>query len=69
MSVESVGEPARQSPVARRAGPADVAALVRMRGLMLADMGLVDSPDEGAWREPAVAWFTRRLAERDEFAA
>jgi ribosomal protein S18 acetylase RimI-like enzyme len=55
--------------VARRAGPEDAAALVRLRGLMLADMGLIAAPDEGAWQEPALAWFAGRLADRDDFAA
>ncbi|MEO3750628.1 GNAT family N-acetyltransferase [Streptomyces sp. B6B3] len=67
--IEPTAAPATRPTVTRRAGPGDVAALVRLRGLMLTDMGLVDSPDEGAWRELAVAWFAGKLGDRDEFAA
>ena len=51
----------------RRAGPSDAAALVRLRGHMLAAMGAdVASPDWAAACEQA---FVRRLQEPDRFAA
>ncbi|MEV1205809.1 hypothetical protein, partial [Microbispora rosea] len=55
--------------VVRRAGAADAAALVRLRAVMLEDMG-ADIGDESApWRATAEAWFTRRLGDPGDFAA
>lgn len=53
----------------RRAGVADAAALVRLRALMLAEMGAPVSDGDGAWRDKAAEWFAQRLADRREFAA
>ncbi|MEV7801332.1 GNAT family N-acetyltransferase [Microbispora sp. NPDC088329] len=57
------------SPITvRRSGTADAAALVRLRALMLEDMG-ADVGDENApWRAAAEAWFTRRLGDPSNFA-
>lgn len=57
------------SPVVRRAGPDDAAALVVLRALMLQDMGMPAGPVDAPWRETATRWFNRRLADEDEFAA
>ncbi|MFI6950385.1 GNAT family N-acetyltransferase [Streptomyces sp. NPDC050422] len=59
------GRPAR----VRRATPADVGALVRMRALMLADMGLEVGDDRAPWRADAARWFLDRMPRTDEFAA
>lgn len=53
----------------RRATLADVAALVRMRALMLADMGMEVGDDRAPWRADAARWFTERMPRTDEFAA
>ena len=50
----------------RRAKPDDAEALVRLRGLMLAAMGVDVS---GPWRDVALKWFTEQLASPDTFAA
>lgn len=61
---------ARSAPVrVRRAGVEDADALVRLRGVMLASMGVDVGPEDAAWREAARLWFARRLAEPGEFAA
>lgn len=53
----------------RRAVPGDAGQLVRLRALMLADMGM-DVGDDGAdWRAAAADWFVRRMRGADEFAA
>ena len=53
---------------ARRAGPDDVAALVRMRGVMLEATAGPTGPD-ASWRAAAAAWFADQLARPDAFAA
>lgn len=45
----------------RRATPADVAALVRLRAVMLAAMGEPAASLGSAWREASAAWFAQRL--------
>lgn len=53
----------------RRATPDDVHALVRMRALMLSDMG-VETGDAGApWRAASAQWFADGLRLPGEFAA
>lgn len=55
--------------VVRRAEAADAAALVRLRAVMLEDMG-ADVGDESApWRAAAEVWFIRRLSDPGDFAA
>ncbi|MGW2035607.1 GNAT family N-acetyltransferase [Streptomyces sp. NPDC001811] len=51
----------------RRANQDDAAALVRLRALMLEDMGL--STQETPWRHAALEWFTERLGDTQNFAA
>lgn len=53
----------------RRAGVDDAAALVRLRGVMLAEMGMVSGGDETRWRSAAGAWFMDRLRGSRDFAA
>ncbi|TCC54557.1 N-acetyltransferase [Kribbella pittospori] len=53
----------------RRAKPDDAAALVRLRGLMLAAMGTDIGGPDAPWRPIALAWFAERLAAPDTFAA
>ncbi|WP_326674119.1 GNAT family N-acetyltransferase [Streptomyces sp. NBC_01257] len=53
----------------RRATIADVGALVRMRALMLADMGMDVGDDTAAWRADSARWFADRMPRADEFAA
>ncbi|MET7643240.1 GNAT family N-acetyltransferase [Streptomyces sp. NPDC005426] len=53
----------------RRATLADVGALVRLRALMLADMGMDIGDDRAPWRADAARWFTDRMPRTDEFAA
>lgn len=70
----STGSPAAGSAgggqaAVRRATPADVAALVRLRALMLADMGLEVGDDRAPWRADAARWFTERMPRTGEFAA
>lgn len=53
----------------RRATADDIGALVRLRALMLDDMGM-DVGDDGApWRAGAAHWFADRMPLADEFAA
>lgn len=49
--------------VVRRAGPADVTALVELRAAMFAAMSgaAADEVTDTAWREQARAWFAARL--------
>jgi ribosomal protein S18 acetylase RimI-like enzyme len=54
---------------ARRAGPADARALVRLRALMLHEMGAATGGEDAPWRAAAEAWFAARLADREAFAA
>ncbi|MBX6383049.1 MAG: GNAT family N-acetyltransferase [Microbispora sp.] len=55
--------------VVRRATAADAAALVRLRVVMMEDMG-ADVGDESApWRAAAEEWFARRLRDPEHFAA
>lgn len=53
--------------IPRRAVPADAAALVRLRALMLTEMGM--DTDGAEWRGVAEEWFARRLVETRDFAA
>jgi ribosomal protein S18 acetylase RimI-like enzyme len=53
----------------RRAGVDDAAALVRLRALMLGDMGVPVGADGAPWRGEALDWFAERLADKQEFAA
>src|SRR5215470_17564491 len=53
----------------RRAAVADAAALTRLREVMLSDMGMLAAGTDPGWRDKAHAWFARRLADRDNFAA
>lgn len=52
-----------------RATVDDVAPLVRLRGLMLTDMGVDTGGPEAVWRAAAGRWFAERLRRPDEFAA
>ncbi|MFE7357288.1 GNAT family N-acetyltransferase [Streptomyces sp. NPDC057543] len=54
---------------ARRATLDDVPALVRLRGLMLADMGLETGGADAPWRAVSAQWFTERLRHPATFAA
>jgi ribosomal protein S18 acetylase RimI-like enzyme len=56
-------------PRLRRAEAGDAAALVRLRALMLHDMGRQVGGDDAAWRGVAEKWFAGRLGETHEFAA
>ena len=58
-----------QPLVVRRAVAADAAALARLRELMLSDMGMLAGGADPGWRDKAEAWFTRRLGDKDDFAA
>jgi GNAT superfamily N-acetyltransferase len=63
-------EPTRPAqPVVRRAVAADAAELTRLRGLMLADMGLLTEGSDPRWRDRAAEWFGRRLGDTGNFAA
>lgn len=53
----------------RRATLDDVPALVRMRALMLSDMGMETADAEAPWRAASTLWFSERLRLPDEFAA
>lgn len=57
------------TPRPRRAVPADAAALVRLRALMLQEMGMDVGDEDAEWRAAAEKWFAERLAETREFAA
>ncbi|WP_406089229.1 GNAT family N-acetyltransferase [Streptomyces sp. NBC_01013] len=61
--------PVRERERVRRATLADVGALVRLRALMLADMGMDVGDDRAPWRADAARWFTDRMPRTDEFAA
>jgi ribosomal protein S18 acetylase RimI-like enzyme len=58
-----------QSFVVRRADAADAAALTRLRGVMLSDMGMLAPGADAGWRDKAEAWFAQRLDDKDDFAA
>lgn len=58
-------EPAR----VRRATGDDIAALVRLRARMLADMGVDVGDEEAVWRSHAADWFAARIDRDDAFAA
>lgn len=49
------------APAARRAVTGDAAALVRLRALMLEEMGVATGSDDAPWRRAAEKWFTERL--------
>ncbi|WP_392675407.1 GNAT family N-acetyltransferase [Streptomyces sp. LN785] len=53
----------------RRATPDDVPALVRMRALMLSDMGMETGDAEAPWRAASAQWFAERMRLPGEFAA
>lgn len=53
---------------ARRAGPEDVPALVRLRGVMVEALGEPSGPDD-PWRAAAAAWFADQLQRPERFAA
>ncbi|MFE2089406.1 GNAT family N-acetyltransferase [Streptomyces sp. NPDC059460] len=53
----------------RRATPDDVPALVRMRALMLSDMGVETGDADAPWRAASAQWFAERLRLPGEFAA
>lgn len=53
----------------RRAVPDDIPALVRMRALMLSDMGIDTGDDHAPWRAASARWFADRMPLSDEFAA
>jgi ribosomal protein S18 acetylase RimI-like enzyme len=53
----------------RRATLDDVPALVRMRALMLSDMGMQTGDADAPWRAASALWFSERLRLPDEFAA
>jgi ribosomal protein S18 acetylase RimI-like enzyme len=55
--------------VARRADIRDASALVRLRALMLAEMGMDTEAEGSAWQRTAHAWFESRLADTGSFAA
>ncbi|MFB7530977.1 GNAT family N-acetyltransferase [Streptomyces sp. NPDC056178] len=54
---------------ARRATVDDVPALVRLRGLMLADMGIETGGADAPWRAASARWFTEQMRRPDMFAA
>ncbi|MFJ9680422.1 GNAT family N-acetyltransferase [Streptomyces sp. NPDC101194] len=54
---------------ARRATVDDVPALVRLRGLMLADMGIETGDADAPWRAASARWFTEQMRRPDMFAA
>jgi len=54
---------------ARRATTADGPALVRLRALMLEEMGVPAGGPESAWWTAAELWFTERLQHPGQFAA
>ncbi|MFD0019969.1 GNAT family N-acetyltransferase [Streptomyces sp. NPDC058382] len=53
----------------RRATADDVSALLRLRALMLSEMGMDTGDGHAPWREVSARWFTERIPRRDEFAA
>ncbi|WP_041289622.1 GNAT family N-acetyltransferase [Kribbella flavida] len=53
----------------RRAKPDDAAALVRLRSLMLAAMGLEVGGEDAPWREVSLRYFADQLAAPETFAA
>ncbi|WP_406386021.1 GNAT family N-acetyltransferase [Streptomyces sp. NBC_01618] len=78
MTTSRVGHPATGSGTgidgghvvrARRATFDDVPALVRLRGLMLADMGMETGGADAPGRAASAQWFTERLHHPAAFAA
>lgn len=57
------------NPPARRAVAGDAAALVRLRAVMLQEMGTATGGEDAPWRGAAERWFARRLTETRDFAA
>lgn len=57
------------APKVRRATADDVEALVRLRALMLAEMGMAVGPEDAPWRGTATRWFAERLPMEAVFAA
>ncbi|MFJ7200166.1 MULTISPECIES: GNAT family N-acetyltransferase [unclassified Streptomyces] len=58
-----------QQARARRATLDDVSALVRLRGLMLDEMGVETGGPDAPWRAASARWFTERLRHPGLFAA
>jgi GNAT superfamily N-acetyltransferase len=56
------------APGARRAGPADVAALAHLRGVVLEATSGPSAPG-APWRAAAAAWFADQLGRPEAFAA
>lgn len=56
-------------PQVRRATVADAADLVRLRVVMLQDMGAPVGDESATWRSAALDWFTRSLGDPEMFAA
>ncbi|MFF8917246.1 GNAT family N-acetyltransferase [Streptomyces sp. NPDC015032] len=56
-------------PGARRATLGDVPALVRLRGVMLDEMGMDTGGADAPWRTASAQWFTERLRHSGTFAA
>ena len=56
-------------PQVRRATIADAPALVRLRVVMLHDMGAPVGDESAAWRSAALDWFTSSLGDPEMFAA
>ncbi|WP_326552364.1 GNAT family N-acetyltransferase [Micromonospora sp. NBC_01813] len=56
-------------PQARRATTADAPALVRLRVVMLHDMGAPIGDESAEWRSAALDWFTQSLDDPNTFAA
>jgi ribosomal protein S18 acetylase RimI-like enzyme len=67
-SISGYGAGSPADPLIRRAVAADVPALVRLRALMLQEMGLVVGDQDAEWRHGAGAWFERRLRDTSRFA-
>ncbi|MGN5632537.1 GNAT family N-acetyltransferase [Streptomyces sp. AC154] len=65
----AAGSAHRRAARVRRAVSDDVPALVRMRALMLSDMGLDTGDERAPWRAAAARWFAGRMPLSDEFAA
>ncbi|WP_328331184.1 GNAT family N-acetyltransferase [Kribbella sp. NBC_00382] len=53
----------------RRAKPDDAEALVRLRGLMIAAMGVDIGGEDAPWRKAALGFFAAGLASPETFAA
>lgn len=65
----AAGSAHRGTARVRRATSDDVPALVRMRALMLSDMGLDTGDERAPWRAASARWFADRMPLSDKFAA